>query len=137
MTRIATMSDLSDQCCQHGGVLVHESDERFRNVIAGFLEDEGFEACLASADDLIAALRANPERYDVLLTIATSDEADGKNLAQACQQLKPELKVLFASRYSRLELLSQFNLLVPSDALIRKPFGRRALIRKLKEVLGS
>lgn len=129
------MSQPPSQNGRCGGVLVYESDERFRNVVAEYLEDEGFDACLAPSDQLLAALRDEPDKYDVLLTVATSEEGDGKELVRACHAIKPDLKVVFASRYSRIELLSQFNVLVPSDGLIRKPFGRRALIRKLKEVL--
>src|SRR5205823_4733707 len=59
---------------------------------------------------------------------------NGKELAKKAQQLRPKLKVLFTSGFPGTSLDDALKL-QPGDVLLGKPYRKRELAEKIREVL--
>jgi two-component system, cell cycle sensor histidine kinase and response regulator CckA len=60
----------------------------------------------------------------------------GKELAQRLKALQPDLKVMFMSGYAD-EVIAHNGKFAESAVLIQKPFTKKALLRKVREVLDT
>ncbi len=61
---------------------------------------------------------------------------NGRVLSERAQRLRPGLKVLFMTGYARNAIVHQ-GVLDPGLELLPKPFTPAALVRKIRQVLGS
>ena len=61
---------------------------------------------------------------------------NGRQLAEAARQLRPELKVLFTTGYARNAIVHEGRL-DPGVQLITKPFTYAALAAKLRDMLDA
>ena len=59
---------------------------------------------------------------------------NGRKLADEAARIKPELKILFATGYTRNAMVH--NGALDDDELIMKPYSFEALARKIAKVLG-
>ena len=87
------------------------------------------------ADGAQAALRlleAHPEAV-LLFTDIVMPDTDGRRLADAAPQRRPDLKVFFATGYTRNAVVHD-GLLDPDVQLIGEPFTVEQLAAKLREV---
>jgi CheY-like chemotaxis protein len=111
-------------------VLVAEDDGGVRAFIVRSLRELGYTVC--EAGDGLAALnllQAEPD-VDLLLSDVGLPGMNGRALADAARQLRPDLKVLFMSGYTRNAIVHGGQL-DPGVALISKPFTADVLARKV------
>jgi CheY-like chemotaxis protein len=90
-----------------------------------------------AADGAAAALKlldAHPA-IALLFTDVVMPEVNGRELADEALRRRPDLKVLFATGYSRNALV-QDGVLDPSVQLIGKPFSVDELATRVRAVLG-
>jgi len=98
------------------------------------LDELGYRAI--EADSGAAALReleAHPE-IRVLLTDVVMPTMNGRQLANAALALRPDLKVIFTTGYTRNAIIHN-GVLDHGVQLLIKPFTLGGLAAKLKEVL--
>lgn len=118
-------------------VLLVEDEEEVREVACDILRAEGHT--VLTAEHGAAALRVcarHEGRLDLLVTDVVMPRMGGPELAQQLLRLHPETKVLYTSGYAPAFLSTQGQLR-PNTAFLAKPFTRRALAAKVREMLSS
>ncbi|MDB6157503.1 MAG: histidine kinase [Gammaproteobacteria bacterium] len=83
-------------------------------------EPVGFDSSLAA----LKALRAEPKRFDLVLTDETMPDLTGTELARAMRQLRPDIPIILMSGYSGALLNERAQAAEVIDVL-RKPLVRR------------
>jgi len=97
----------------------------------------GYEVVSASSGVEALAVLERGERVDLLFTdVVMPGDIAGRELADKAAELRPGLKVLFASGYFEGALVSK-GALETDVQFIAKPYRMKALAQKVEEVLGS
>jgi CheY-like chemotaxis protein len=117
-------------------VLVVEDNVDVRGYSVAILGELGYAVLEAgSADEALPILRSG-RHIDLLFTDVVLPGASGRVLADSALQLRPGLKVLFTTGYSRNAIVHQGRL----DAgvhLITKPFTFEGLAERVRDVLDA
>jgi two-component system, cell cycle sensor histidine kinase and response regulator CckA len=118
-------------------VLVVEDDAMLREVTSDFLQSSGYIVLSAGSpkEALQFAEEQNPA-IDLLVTDLIMPEMNGRELANRLSKARPKLKVLYVSGYT--DGIVQDGSHVTSeggDAFLEKPYSRRSLARKVREIL--
>jgi PAS domain S-box-containing protein len=118
-------------------VLLVEDEESVRKLTCTFLDDEGYKVIEANSGAHALELAANAAvPIHILLTDIVMPGMNGHSLAQRMLALRPEMKILYVSGYAGgFEPHSQ--ILEDGTIVVSKPFSRKALLGKLREVLDS
>ncbi len=116
-------------------ILVVEDQADVRAVATGFLTDFGYE--VVEAPDGIVALRLLAEQTDIDLMfsdVVMPGGLNGFDLAQAAQQIRPDLLIVHTSGYPKGAMV---HLEEPrlKDNIIMKPYRREELQRLMAETL--
>ena len=115
-------------------VLVVEDDDRVRAVSAETLRELGYSVIEADgARDAIRIIEGGA-RPDLLFTDVVMPEMSGRELARVLQQLRPDMKVLFTTGYTRNAIVHN-GVLDPGTHLISKPFNIEDLAAKVRSLL--
>ncbi len=115
-------------------VLLVEDEPAVRMLIADLLSDLGYQ--VEQAQDARAALpliRSMP-RIDLLVTDVGLPGMNGRELANAAREHRPDLKVLFVTGYAEGATLRSDFLDTDMD-MISKPFEIEALSIKIRDML--
>jgi PAS domain S-box-containing protein len=97
----------------------------------------GYDVISASSGAEALAVIERGERIDLLFTdVVMPGDIAGRDLADKASELRPGLKVLFASGYFEGALVSK-GALETDVQFIAKPYRMKALAQKVEEVLGS
>jgi PAS domain S-box-containing protein len=117
-------------------ILVVEDQADVRAVACGFLSGFGYE--IIEATDGIAALRLLAEHPDIDLMftdVVMPGGLNGFDLAQAAQQIRPDLLIVHTSGYPKGAMV---HLEEPrlKDNIIMKPYRREELQRVITQALG-
>jgi len=101
------------------------------------LERLGYGVVSAASGSEALALLERGETVDLLFTdVVMPGEIAGRVLAEKAVQLRPGLKVLFASGYFEGALVSK-GALETDVEFIAKPYRMKALAEKVGEILGA
>jgi len=117
-------------------VLVVEDDPGVRGVAVSALRELGFGSL--EADSGAVALESLERRDDiaVLLTDVVMPVMDGRQLVEAALQLRPDLRVLYMTGYTRNAIVHN-GALDANTHLISKPFTISDLDRELRRLLSD
>ncbi|MBB5698681.1 PAS domain-containing protein [Sphingomonas yantingensis] len=116
-------------------IMVVEDDDDVRAYTVEVLRELGYR--VLEAHDGMTALRLLERRetaIDLLFTDVVMPGMSGSELVERARELKAELKVLYASGYTRNAIM-QGGRLEPGVELIAKPFTYESLARKIRDVL--
>ena len=115
-------------------ILVVEDEHRVRHFSVDALRELGYTA-LSAADgaEALEILAANPA-IGLLFTDVIMPEMNGGRLAEAARALRPDLKVLFTTGYTRNAVVHN-GMLDVGVALLPKPFTIEQLARKIRDVI--
>jgi len=116
-------------------ILVVEDDDDVRAYTVGLLRELGYR--VTEASNGFAALKlieANDQPISLLMTDVVMPKMSGSQLVDAAQQIRPELKVLFTSGYTRDAIMRDGKLDTDVD-LLSKPFTYPVLAAKVRDVL--
>ena len=117
-------------------VLLVEDNAEVRAFAAESLEELGFVAHAAEDAETALELLERRPGVSVLLTDVVMPGTDGRRLADAAVGMRPDLKVLFMTGYTRNAIVHNGRL-DEGVALITKPFTLDDLARELRAVLGT
>ena len=115
-------------------VLLVEDDVMVRRVAVRLLEGLGYTVTPVGDAGAALSLLDAQVPFDLLFTDVVLPGMGGRELAEAAAGRRPGLPVLFASGYTEDVLLQQ-QLLIGSMPLLRKPYSREQLARKVRAVL--
>jgi predicted ATPase/signal transduction histidine kinase/ActR/RegA family two-component response regulator len=93
-------------------------------------EPVGFDSSVAA----LQAFRADPKRFDLVLTDETMPDLMGTELAQEIRQLRPEIPIIVMSGYSGTQLSERAQAAGVIDVL-RKPLVRRDIAEPVARAL--
>jgi PAS domain S-box-containing protein len=93
-------------------------------------EPVGFDSSVAA----LQAFRAEPERFDLVLTDETMPDLTGTELAREIRLLRPEISIILMSGYGGAQLSERAHAAGVIDVL-RKPLVRRAIAEPLARAL--
>ena len=118
-------------------ILLVEDDEEVRKFSIEVLREQGY--IVHAAADGASALRLleSESNISMLFTdVVLPGGMNGRQLADEARRRRPELKVLYATGYTRNAIIHQGRLDAEVE-LLTKPFTAEALARKIRQVLGS
>lgn len=109
-------------------ILLADDEAPLRTLLSRSLQRNGYEVYAAS--DGLQAFRMGLERIatlDLLVADICMPGLEGTELAKRLREVRPNLRVLFISGYSKEQDLS--------DPLLQKPFEVATLLKKVKELI--
>lgn len=117
-----------------GSVLIVEDDPLVREHSAHNFHALGYTVSLAaSAEEALGALEADPGIFMLFTDVVLGAGMNGMELAVEARRRRADLKVLYTSGYVPGEIGVNGSL-VPDAELLRKPYERYELIRKLADL---
>jgi two-component system cell cycle sensor histidine kinase/response regulator CckA len=114
-------------------VLLVEDEESLRTLTRNLLEDSGYTVLEASCgSEAVSLARQHRGPIHLLLTDMVMPGMNGHAVAENLALLRPEIKIVYMSGYTGFNNGSLGDL---EAIVIPKPFTRRVLLHKLREVL--
>ncbi len=118
-------------------ILLVEDDEMVRMYAHHLLEDLGYQVLSASnGREALEMLDKTPDVRLLFTDVIMPGGMNGRQLADAACKLRPNLKVLYTSGYTENAIVHHGRL-DPGVILLSKPYQRKDLVNKLRQVLGS
>ncbi|HUN51349.1 MAG TPA: ATP-binding protein, partial [Candidatus Sulfotelmatobacter sp.] len=136
-TAAAASGDLPAESIPRGreSILLVEDDDDVRAAVLRQLNDLGYRTRIAANGPAALAVLDSGEQFDLLFSdVVMPGGMTGFQLAAEARQRYPGLKVLFATGYAKAPTTAenQPGMTVP---VLRKPYRKQDLARKLREVL--
>lgn len=116
-------------------VLVVDDDTTVRLLIAEVLRENHYT--LLEAGDGVSALKVleSKQRIDLMVTdVGLPGGMNGRQLADAARQLRPEIRILFITGYAENAVVGNGHL-EPGMAVLAKPFAMSSFANKVREIL--
>jgi PAS domain S-box-containing protein len=118
-----------------GVVLVLDDERTMLEMLSEVLRSSGYVATpYSTGSQALAAITADPQRWDVVLTDQTMPEVSGVEILNTVRELRPDLPVVIMTGHSE-SLSAEPDGGVGADAVIMKPFRTRELLQTLRTVL--
>jgi two-component system cell cycle sensor histidine kinase/response regulator CckA len=118
-------------------ILLVEDQPEVRAIARTLLTRQGYTVLEANGgQEALTLVHAQGNPIDLLLTDVVMPSIGGPELARQLREMRPNLRVLFASGYTDDALVQQ-GVLQPGSELIQKPFTREALLQKVRSVLDA
>jgi CheY-like chemotaxis protein len=117
-------------------VLVVEDEEQVRRVIVDMLHQLGHTVHYADGAAAALKLLAAEPGIELLLTDVVMPDMNGRELSEEASRLRPGLKLLFMTGYTRNAIVHA-GVLDPDVQMIAKPFSLEQLAAKLIVVLAE
>jgi signal transduction histidine kinase/DNA-binding response OmpR family regulator len=115
-------------------VLVVEDNDEVRAYSVMSLTELGYRVLQAAHADSALAILNSHQRVDLLFTDVILPGKSGRVLADAAAALRPGLKILFTTGYSR-DAIVHHGRLDPGVQLISKPFTFEQLATRVRDLL--
>lgn len=116
-------------------VLIVEDNDLVRRHASTLFESLGYHVTLAASGAEALAILAERDDIDLLFTdVIMPGGMNGRELGERATRLRPRLRVLYTSGYSRDALMEQGRL-VENVMLLPKPFSKAQLSGKVRSVL--
>lgn len=118
-------------------VLVVDDEPTIRKLLIQTLEPLGYRVIeAASGADALKLSEQHQEKIHLLISDVIMPGMNGVQLAEALQQGRPELKVLFISGYTDDAFLSE-DMIKGEKMLLQKPIIPSVLEKKVREILDT
>jgi signal transduction histidine kinase len=115
-------------------ILVVEDDEHVRNVTVAMLRELGYVVVHAARpSEALEKVKTLP-RIDLLFTDVMMPEMNGRHLADEALQIRPDLKVVFATGYTQNAIVHN-GILDPGTDLLVKPYTIETVAKKIAQAL--
>ena len=116
-------------------ILIVEDDADLRAYVSDLLRDLNYRVFSASsAQAALTILLQEEPRVDLLLTDVVMPGINGRELGRRAQQIRPRLKILYMTGYSRNAVVHQGRL-DEGVELLEKPISQAKLAFRVREML--
>ena len=118
-------------------VLCVDDDELVRDITQTVLARGGYRVLMAAGgEEAVSLLEANQEGISLVLLDWSLPDTDPGRLVAQLRGLRPSLKILLTSGYSRSTVLSR-ALRREVDGFLAKPYFPKQLVRRVENVLSG
>lgn len=115
-------------------ILLAEDDQAMRTYLSRALQNAGYD--VSAVDRGTEALELlKRESFDLLLSDIVMPEMDGIELAQRCNEVSPDTKVMFITGFAAVTLRASRE--APQARVLSKPFHLRDLVLEVQRVFGQ
>jgi CheY-like chemotaxis protein len=116
-------------------VLVAEDDAAVRELVCELLTEAGYEVIAAEdGPRAVERFEARSDEIDLALLDVVMPGFGGQEVLSRIGTAHPDLRVLFVSGYSDDAVRGRLD---PSRPLLRKPYDRGTLLRRIREILDT
>jgi len=115
-------------------VLVIEDEAVVRGLIVEVLCELGYRALEAADGPSGLAILESKRRIDLLITDIGLPGLNGRQVADAARELRPNFKVMFMTGYAETAAIAP-GFLEPGMTMITKPFAMETLALRIREIL--
>lgn len=115
-------------------VLVVEDETAVRALVIDVLEELGYRALEAVDGPSGLKILQSKRRIDLLVTDIGLPGLNGRQLADAAREQRPDLKVLFMTGYAENATIAN-GFLNPGMSMITKPFAIDALATRIRNII--
>ena len=122
---------------QTATILLVADDVALRRLIRTPLKERGYHLLEADSGEAATRIAEQAERIHLLVTELATPAINGPKLASDFRSRFPKLKVIYMSRDSLDEALSQSQILEEAFGFIQKPFAPDALAQWVHGILQS
>jgi CheY-like chemotaxis protein len=121
---------------EHGEtILLVEDDQELRTYLTEVLRGLGYNVLSAGdAKTALSVLERDAVRVDLLLTDVVMPGINGRDLGRRALELRPGLRVLYMTGYSRNAVLHQGRLEAGVE-LLQKPVSQAVLAARVRDML--
>lgn len=117
-------------------IVIVDDEPMVRRLVVEALRDLGYATIEAEHGSSALAVLLSSARIDLLITdIGLPGGMDGRKLAEAAQQMRPDLKILFITGYAENALASDRQMQAGMHVLA-KPFAIETLASRIKTIIG-
>ena len=116
----------------HKRILLAEDDQAMRTYLERALTKAGYAVDSVDRGTEAVPLLENGS-YDLLLSDIVMPEMDGIELAQRCNEISPQTKVMFITGFAAVTLKASRE--QPQAKVLSKPFHLRDLVLEVERVL--
>jgi len=121
-----------------GTVLLVDDDEMVMDIGNQFLKRMGYTVLTASSGQKALDLfKQSPNHIDCLLLDFTMPGMDGLETMQEIKKIRPDVRIIISSGYTRQQIEDRFARIGPPDDFIQKPFEMKTLQEKLDRVISK
>ncbi|GMM93019.1 cell cycle two-component system response regulator CpdR [Qipengyuania sp. MTN3-11] len=118
---------------QHrASILLAEDDEAMRSYLERALSQAGFSVTAVDRGTYALPLLSQGA-FDLLLSDIVMPEMDGIELAQRCNEISPQTKVMFITGFAAVTLKASRE--QPNARVLSKPFHLKDLVIEVERVL--
>ena len=117
-------------------VLVVEDETSVRELVVDVLNDLGYRALEAADGPASLQVLRSGERIDLLITDVGLPGMNGRQVADAAREHRPELKVLFITGYAENAAMAN-GFLAPGMEMVTKPFAIDALASRIRDMINA
>jgi CheY-like chemotaxis protein len=118
-------------------ILVVEDNELLLSSVAAMLRDQGYRVLTAAnGTTALQVLGSEPEVHLLFTDVGLPGGLNGRQLGDEVKRLRPDLKILFTTGYTRNAIIHQGRLDRDIEWIV-KPFTHAALVAKIQRVLGQ
>ena len=117
-------------------VLVIEDEESVRELVIEVLNDLGYRALEAGDGPAGLKILQSGERIDLLVSDIGLPGMNGRQVADAAREQRPDLKVLFITGYAENAAMAN-GFLAPGMEMVTKPFAVDLLAARIRDMIGS
>lgn len=116
-------------------VLLAEDDAAVRELHRMMLEDAGYTVIKAvDGEDALEKFMERRTEVDILATDVIMPRVNGKVLYEEIRKIRPDMKVLFMSGYTK-DVIVKRGILDEEFSVLTKPITPQKLLRKIREIL--
>jgi PAS domain S-box-containing protein len=117
-------------------VLVIEDEDSVRELVVEVLHELGYRALEAGDGPAGLKILQSGERIDLLVSDIGLPGMNGRQVADAARERRPDLKVLFITGYAENAAIAH-GFLAPGMEMVTKPFAVDALAARIREMIGA
>ncbi len=116
-------------------MLLVEDDRSVRELVERIFRERGYKVtATGDGKEAFHVFVAQADQIDLVVTDLIMPGMNGRELVQALQLIRPDLKALYVSGYTEDEIMRR-GLHDPSVAFLQKPFTAEVLLAKVRSVL--
>ncbi len=115
-------------------ILLVEDEDRVRSFTAEVLRDLGYNVITASGGPEALRMLENGFKASLLFTDVVMPDMTGRQLVDAALKIAPDMKVLYATGYTRNAVVHN-GIVDPGTNFLEKPFSVEKLALKIRTIL--